>query len=41
MFLWRSLYTDLLLSGKLNGYPADIDQQAKAMLSRLAAQRNV
>ncbi len=33
-----ALYSALLLSGKLNGYLADIDQQAKTMLSRLVEQ---
>ena len=31
----RFIYTSLLTSGKLNGYLADIDQQAKKMLLRL------
>lgn len=31
----RGLYSSLLTSGKLNGYLADIDQQAEEMLSRL------
>lgn len=34
----KALYTSLLLSGKLNSYLADINQQAKAMLSRLVEQ---
>jgi len=34
----KVLYTSLLLSGKLNSYLADIDQQAEAMLSRLVEQ---
>ena len=34
----KALYTSLLLSGKLNNYLADIDQQAEAMLSRLVEQ---
>ncbi len=34
----KVLYTSLLLSGKLNGYLADIDQQAETMLSRLVEQ---
>ena len=31
----RSLYSSLLIAGKLNGYLADIDQQAEEMLFRL------
>ena len=31
----HSLYLDLLMTGKLNGYLADIDQQAEDMLLRL------
>lgn len=34
----KALYTSLQLSGKLNSYLADIDQQAEVMLSRLVAQ---
>lgn len=34
----KALYTSLKLSGKLNSYLADIDQQAEAMLSRLVEQ---
>ena len=34
----KALYTSLQLSDKLNSYLADIDQQAEAMLSRLAEQ---
>jgi len=34
----KALYTGLQLSGKLNSYLADIDQQAEAMLSRLVEQ---
>ena len=34
----KARYTSLLLSGKLNSYLADIDQQAEAMLSRLVEQ---
>lgn len=34
----KACYTSLLLSGKLNSYLADIDQQAEAMLSRLVEQ---
>ena len=34
----KALYTDLQLSGKLNSYLADIDQQAEVMLSRLVEQ---
>lgn len=32
------LYTELLMSGKLNSYLADIDRQAENMLSRLMDQ---
>lgn len=32
------LYTNLLTSGKLNSYLADIDRQAKEMFSRLVKQ---
>jgi len=32
------VYTSLQLSGKLNSYLADIDQQAEAMFSRLVEQ---
>lgn len=31
----RGLYTGLQLSGKLNSYLANVDQQAEAMLSRM------
>lgn len=31
----RGIYSSLLTSGKLNGYLADIEQQAEEMLSRL------
>lgn len=31
----RALYTNLLISGKLNSYLADIDRQAEEMFSRL------
>lgn len=31
----RALYTNLLISGKLNSYLADINQQAEEMFSRL------
>lgn len=31
----RALYTNLLTSGKLNGYLADINRQAEEMFSRL------
>ena len=31
----RSLYSSLLIAGKLNGYLADIDQQSEEMLFRL------
>ena len=34
----RVLYADLLTSGKLNGYLADIDRQAEEMFSRLVKQ---
>ena len=34
----RALYLNLLTSGKLNGYLADIDKQAEDMLSRLVNQ---
>ena len=34
----RALYTNLLTSGKLNSYLADIDRQAEAMFSRLVKQ---
>ena len=34
----KALYTGLQLSGKLNSYLADIDQQAEAMFSRLVEQ---
>ncbi len=34
----KALYTSLLLSGKLNSYLADVDQQAEVMLSRLVEQ---
>ena len=34
----KALYTGLQLSGKLNSYLADIDQQAEAMLSRMVEQ---
>ncbi len=34
----KALYTSLQLSGKLNSYLADIDQQAEAMFSRLVEQ---
>ena len=34
----RALYTSLLASGKLNGYLADINQQAEEMFSRLVKQ---
>ena len=32
------LYTNLLASGKLNGYLSDIDEQAEDMFSRLVKQ---
>ncbi len=34
----KVLYADLLTSGKLNGYLADIDKQAEEMFSRLVRQ---
>ncbi len=34
----KALYTSLRLSGKLNSYLADIDQQAETMFSRLVEQ---
>ena len=34
----KVLYTNLLTSGKLNGYLADIDKQAEDMFSRLVEQ---
>ena len=34
----KALYLNLLTSGKLNGYLADIDKQAENMLSRLVKQ---
>ena len=34
----RVLYTNLLTSGKLNGYLSDIDKQAEDMFSRLVKQ---
>ena len=34
----RLLYTNLLTSGKLNSYLADIDQQAEEMFSRMVKQ---
>ena len=34
----RALYTNLLTSGKLNSYLADIDRQAEEMFSRLVKQ---
>lgn len=34
----RTTYTSLLTSGKLNGYLADIDEQAEEMFSRLIKQ---
>lgn len=34
----KALYADLLTSGKLNGYIADIDRQAEDMFSRLVKQ---
>lgn len=34
----RAIYTNLLTSGKLNSYLADIDEQAEEMFSRLVIQ---
>ena len=34
----KAIYTTLLTSGKLNGYLADIDEQAKKMFFRLVKQ---
>ena len=34
----KALYLNLLTSGKLNGYLADLDKQAEDMLSRLVKQ---
>ena len=34
----KVLYTNLLTSGKLNGYLVDIDKQAEEMFSRLIKQ---
>ncbi len=34
----KVLYTNLLTSGKLNGYLVDIDKQAEKMFSRLVKQ---
>ena len=34
----RALYSNLLISGKLNGYLADIDKQADEMFQRLIKQ---
>ncbi|MCH5297284.1 MAG: TnpV protein [Ruminococcus sp.] len=34
----RLLYSNLLTSGKLNGYLADVDRQAEEMFSRLVKQ---
>lgn len=34
----KVFYINLLTSGKLNGYPADIDKQAEDMFSRLVKQ---
>ena len=34
----KALYTSLLTSGKLNGYLADINQQAEELFSRLVKQ---
>ena len=34
----KVLYTNLLTSGKLNGYLADVDEQAKEMFSQLLKQ---
>lgn len=37
----RIIYANLLISGKLNSYLADIDEQAKEMFSRLVKQMAV
>lgn len=34
----RTVYTELLTSGKLNGYLADLNEQAEALFSRLVKQ---
>lgn len=34
----KALYTELLISGKLNGYLSDLNEQAEDMLSRLVEQ---
>ena len=34
----RALYTELLVSGRLNGYLADLNEQAEAMFLRLIDQ---
>ena len=34
----KGLYSELLISGKLNDYLADLNEQAEAMLSRLVKQ---
>ena len=35
---WRAVYTSLMVSGRLNSYLADIDQQAQEMYLRLVEQ---
>ncbi len=35
----RIFYTNLLISGKLNGYLADVDKQAEGMFFRIVKQR--
>ena len=35
----RIFYTNLMISGKLNGYLADVDKQAEEMFFRLVKQR--
>ena len=37
----RLLHTNLMISGKLNGYLADVDRQAEDMFSRLVKQQSV
>ena len=34
----RTVYTELLISGRLNGYLADLNEQAEALFSRLVKQ---
>ena len=35
---WKALYAELLTTGKLNDYLADLNEQAEAMFSRLVKQ---